>query len=243
MTRILLLMIMLAGPAYADMPARVELIPGWRTDQGTHMAGLRIRLRHGWKTYWRSPGDAGIPPSFDLSASRNLSGMQIHWPTPQAFDNAGMRVIGYKGDIVLPIEFTVPDADAPAQLRGRIDLGVCEEICMPISFELSADLPVATRRAPKVVAALLDGPRDGGAARCDIAPGQYGFTVQMAAPSGIPNGAETVIEHPGISISEPQIVSGAAVAQTYGQSAIARSDLVLTVLDGQGGAVEYRGCE
>ncbi|MFY8145805.1 MAG: protein-disulfide reductase DsbD domain-containing protein, partial [Rhodobacter sp.] len=73
----------LSHPARAmtqDDLLSAEVLPGWRTEQGTHMAALRLTLAPGWKTYWRSPGDAGIPPLFNWSGSQNLSGVRVHWP-------------------------------------------------------------------------------------------------------------------------------------------------------------------
>src|SRR6056297_1113481 len=83
--------------AEAAMPAdvvRAEVLPGWTTGAGTRMAALRLTLAPGWKTYWRAPGDAGIPPAFDWSGSRNLKGVAFHWPAPDVFQSYGIRTIG-----------------------------------------------------------------------------------------------------------------------------------------------------
>ena len=63
-----------------EQPAHADLLTGWRLEDGRHAAAIRIRLDPGWKTYWRAPGDGGIPPSFDWQGARNLAGWSVHWP-------------------------------------------------------------------------------------------------------------------------------------------------------------------
>ncbi|MEM9552608.1 MAG: protein-disulfide reductase DsbD domain-containing protein, partial [Pseudomonadota bacterium] len=74
---------------------QVEVLDGGETAHGTVMTALRLTLADGWKTYWRAPGDAGIPPSFNWRGSRNVGEVAITWPTPQVFNDYGMRSIGY----------------------------------------------------------------------------------------------------------------------------------------------------
>ncbi|MEL7014329.1 MAG: protein-disulfide reductase DsbD domain-containing protein, partial [Pseudomonadota bacterium] len=59
-----------------------RLLTGWRAADGSHIAALQIDLAPGWTTYWRAPGDAGIPPYFDWHASENLSSVDVEWPSP-----------------------------------------------------------------------------------------------------------------------------------------------------------------
>ena len=65
---------------------QAEVLPGWRTPSGTWMAALHLTLSPGWKTYWRVPGEAGIPPLFDIAASTNIAALAVHWPTPHVFE-------------------------------------------------------------------------------------------------------------------------------------------------------------
>jgi DsbC/DsbD-like thiol-disulfide interchange protein len=75
-------------------------------ENGGHMAAVELQLAPGWKTYWRSPGDAGIPPSFDWSGSENVKSVRLHWPAPEVFEANGMQTIGYHERLVLPVEIT-----------------------------------------------------------------------------------------------------------------------------------------
>ena len=112
-----------ALPAHAltqDDVVSARLLSGWQTDRGTHMAALELALAPGWKTYWRAPGDAGIPPSFDFSASTNLKSVRFHWPRPAVFDLNGMQTIGYHDHLVLPIEVTPEDPAQPVTDRKSV---------------------------------------------------------------------------------------------------------------------------
>lgn len=226
-------------------PAQVEILPGWRTEAGTHMAGLRIRLAPGWKTYWRSPGDAGIPPSFDWSGSDNLGAMTVHWPAPEVFDPQQMRILAYRGDVVLPIEFSVPDGANPAQLRGQIMIGICEHICMPMALEVQATLPSGGARDPKIVAALLNRTKPGpGAMGCELAPVKGGIGVSLRVPAQ-PGDHAAIEAGRGIWVSQPTVQRQGqelVVQATADATMLARGDVRLTLISG-GGAVEYRGCD
>ena len=88
-------------------------------DETFHRAGIEMRLAPGWKTYWRYPGDSGIPPRFDFSASRNVKSITVRWPAPQRLADESGVSIGYKHDVVFPLDAL------------KIDYAVCEKICVP----------------------------------------------------------------------------------------------------------------
>ena len=103
----------------------VRLLEGWRQADGRHMSGLEIRLAPGWKTYWRSPGDGGVPTVLTLDVGQP----EMHWPSPDVFFTGTMRSIGYEGDVILPLELTLDQGDQ--RVRGRVEMGVCQDVCMP----------------------------------------------------------------------------------------------------------------
>ena len=94
--------------AQEDMVA-VSIVNGWQMADGSHVAALKFVLADGWKTYWRAPGEAGIPPQFDWRGSRNLARAEIEWPTPKQTMTNGMRTIGYEHVLVLPLRLTPAD--------------------------------------------------------------------------------------------------------------------------------------
>jgi DsbC/DsbD-like thiol-disulfide interchange protein len=123
-----------ASPWDGSDRAAVRLIAGAaRSPAGAtvHRAGVEIRLAPGWKTYWRYPGDSGLPPRFDFSKSRNVKSVAVRWPAPQRLADEGGTSIGYKHDVVFPLDVVPQDAAKPVTLALGIDYAVCEKLCMP----------------------------------------------------------------------------------------------------------------
>ena len=148
---------------------RAEVLDGWQTPSGARIAALRIALDKGWKTYWRSPGDAGIPPQFNFAASENVAGIEVRWPRPVVFDQNGMRSVGYADEVILPIEITPRDPSQPIALSAEMEFGICHDVCVPVSVEVSADLEGPGAPDPVISAALTDQPRPVALeARCDV---------------------------------------------------------------------------
>jgi len=167
--------------SFSDV-AQIEIIPGWKTPHGTHMAGLRVTLQPGWKTYWRSPGDAGIPPQFSWAGSENLTGAEFHWPVPDLLPQSNIVTIGYKDSLVLPIELSPATAGEPISVSGEIHFGVCQDICLPVNLPFSAELPLEGKRDGAIVASLLNQPLSADeagvtSAQCKITPLEDGLQV------------------------------------------------------------------
>ena len=105
-------------------------------------AGVEIKLKEGWKTYWRYPGDSGVPPALDFSKSQNLKAVTVRYPAPTRFpDGGGGNSIGYKGAVILPLHVVPQDASKPVTLNLKLDYAVCEKLCVPAEakLELAAD--------------------------------------------------------------------------------------------------------
>ena len=113
-----------------DQRAAVRLIAG--AQRGTvHRAGIEIRLAPGWKTYWRYPGDSGIPPRFDLSQSKNVKSVTVRYPAPHRLTDESGTSIGYKNSVVFPLEVVPENAARPVALFVKADYAVCEKVCIP----------------------------------------------------------------------------------------------------------------
>jgi DsbC/DsbD-like thiol-disulfide interchange protein len=123
-----------ASPYDGTARAAVRLIAGaTRHDGGgiVHRAGVEIRLAPGWKTYWRYPGDSGVPPRFDFSRSSNVKSVTVRYPAPQRLaDDAGTS-IGYKHDVIFPLDVVAQDTGKPITLSLDIEYAVCEKLCVP----------------------------------------------------------------------------------------------------------------
>jgi suppressor for copper-sensitivity B len=108
---------------------------------GDHVQlGLEFQNKPGWKIYWRSPGDAGLPPQIDWSASANLAGAEIAWPAPHRFSYTGLETMGYEDEIVLPITAKLKQVGAPLALDAKVDYLICAEICVPRHADLALTL-------------------------------------------------------------------------------------------------------
>jgi DsbC/DsbD-like thiol-disulfide interchange protein len=259
----LCLALLAAAPLRAGdgLPAEVvrgEILGGWTTDEGHRMAALRLTLAPGWKTYWRAPGDAGIPPQFDWSGSGNLAGVRVHWPAPELFESFGMRTAVYSDEVVLPLELRPERPGAPIRLRAEVDLGVCETVCIPARLQVAADLDGAGAMDPAIRAALAARPmteaRAGvGAVECRLAPIEDGLRLDatIAVPRlGAREAALVEAGDPGIWVSEPLVARQGdrlhlrvdLVPPRGAALALDRSALRFTLL-GSRRAVDVQGCD
>lgn len=132
-----------AAPVAKVPGAEVELVAGAVGEAGVD-AGIEVRLAPGWKTYWRYPGDSGVPPAVSWSGSANVAGVEMDWPAPRRFpDGGGGYAIGYKGAVLFPLKVRLSDPSKPARLSLAFDFAVCEALCMPARADLTLDLPAA----------------------------------------------------------------------------------------------------
>jgi len=249
----------LAEPA-PESPAQVELLPGWRQADGTHMAALRVSLAPGWHTYWRAPGEAGIPPAFDWSGSTNLAAVRFHWPVPEVFDDNGMVTLGYERELILPIEVVPEDPSADVTLDAHLDMGVCHDICMPESVEVRAVLPEATTEPDRRIAFALDQRPDTAAeaglisAHCEVEPISDGLrvTAKLDLPEVGPREL-AVIEAPDRAIWVSEAVTRRAEGMLTASADLVPPNsqpfdldtrsLRLSVLSKDGRAVDIAGCD
>jgi DsbC/DsbD-like thiol-disulfide interchange protein len=135
-----------ASPWQRDNHSAVRLLAGSRSG-AVLLGGIAVQLQPGWKTYWRTPGDSGVPPRFDFSKSENIDAVTVLWPAPTKFDDgAGGFSLGYHDRIVLPLRIVAKTPDKPVTLRATIDYAVCEKICIPVqaSAELSFNSVAST---------------------------------------------------------------------------------------------------
>ncbi|MEV8465678.1 protein-disulfide reductase DsbD domain-containing protein [Fluviibacterium sp. DFM31] len=235
----------------------ITVLDGWQTERGTVMAGLRITLDAGWKTYWRNPGDSGIPPQFDWGASDNLRAVQVYWPRPEIFQEAGAETLGYMNEFVLPVELFPRDAAAPMRLDGLASVGVCREVCVPVEAVFGGTVgqgdpghAQAIRGALAAQPDRVDGPRT---VSCRVTPIADGLqlTARIAVPSQ--GTTERVVFETGrqdLWISAPVtsreghilVATAELVPPEARPFAFSRSELRVTVL-GQTRAVEMKGCK
>lgn len=234
-----------------------RLLPGAPAAAGTdRVAGLSLSLAEGWKTYWRSPGESGVPPVFDWSGSRNLRSVEVLWPRPELFESFGMRTAGYADAVTLPVRLVAENSALPIDLRLKADLGVCRELCVLEQIELAETIdPGDADGAAQVAVALEALPASavaGGltAAKCRIVgagkerrlEAVLSFARPLRAPVVLVEGPGTVwIGAADTTVAEGELTVSAEVEMLEAAAWIDRGDLRLTVLDGAM-AVDVPGC-
>lgn len=236
-----------------------RLLPGAVQEDGTRLAGLRLTLKDGWKTYWRTPGEAGIPPNFDWSASENVASVRMLWPRPDVFTSFGMQTIGYSGHVVLPMVVTPKDGTRPIRLALTADLGVCKDICVLERFDLSETIEVDQRAIGlgQITRSTETVPRIGAAAglrraTCRIAGAGKSRTLdlQLAFEKPLTDPVVVLESKPGVWFSgiETRQIDASTVGVTAKVSLasdktwITRQDLRVTVLAGPF-AADIHGCK
>jgi DsbC/DsbD-like thiol-disulfide interchange protein len=125
---------------------------------GQHVAAIHIRMNRGFKTYWRHPGDTGVPPVFRFDGSENLAAAEVRFPAPLAFpDGAGGHSFGYDGpEVMFPIHVTAKDPTKPVRLVMAADYAVCEKLCVPAQGQASLALPDRVTQAQQAAIAAAD---------------------------------------------------------------------------------------
>lgn len=201
--------------------AKVRLIPGSAVasdDAKTIRAAVQIKLDDGWKTYWRNPGDSGLPASFDFAASKNLKDAKVLWPAPHRFTDPYGTSIGYEKEVVFPVLVNPEQGDAPVDLDLKLDYAICKDICVPaeahLKLKLEADAgksesfdPIISQFMDKVpVAASLRNANQPSIreAKTELGGAAPLIVVEAHFPKGI-EGADLFVEGPGtIYIPPPQ---------------------------------------
>jgi len=222
------------------------------------MAAVQLDLAPGWHTYWRAPGDAGVPTLIDTRASTNLAGHAIVWPRPKVILQNGYRSIGYEGRVVLPLLIKPHQSGRDIGFTAQIDLGVCKDICIPQTLNVAATLPAqGGARDARIASALADQPysaREAGAQNvtCSIEPTQDGIALTARITMPRIQGKEAVVIETGDPlhwVSTPKsarsgqsLTATAEVQHVEGAPLVIKREAVTISVIGSGAAVEIKGC-
>jgi DsbC/DsbD-like thiol-disulfide interchange protein len=195
--------------------SKVRLVSGTLTgdDGAGPYAGIQLRMESGWKTYWRNPGDSGVPPTFDWSGSKNLKSAEVLYPAPHRFADAGGTAIGYKNDVVFPVKITPERSGEPVELALAFDYGLCKDLCIPNAVTFGVALPPHLGKGDAVLlkTALARVPRP---AQADKLPRIARITAKLDGPEPtleiealFPSGAtgtDLFIESPEVIVPVPK---------------------------------------
>jgi len=192
-----------ASPWVEDTYSAIRLIAGANQSGADSLrAGIEIKMQPAWHTYWRYPGDSGVPPRFSFSGSDNLATVKVLYPAPHAFTDEVGTTIGYKGNVILPLRVFPRQMDKPVTLRAKIDYAVCDRLCVPVEAHLELTLSggggtdnpalaAAEARVPKPVSAAEAGLTARRANYDKLKPLVF---VDLAAPTG--QTVELLVEGP-----------------------------------------------
>jgi DsbC/DsbD-like thiol-disulfide interchange protein len=211
-----------------DLQSAARLIAaGAHNESGGRVfrAGVEIKLREGWKTYWRYPGDSGVPPVLDFSKSQNVKAVTVLYPAPARFpDGAGGTSIGYQGVVVLPLHVVPQDPGKPVTLNLKLDYAVCEKLCVPAEAKLEllltgtanandATLSAAEARVPKRATIGASGTPAIRAVHREVGSGKPRVIVDVAAPPDVPLTLFAEGPTPQWALPLPEPVAGAPTGQ------------------------------
>ena len=155
-----------AAPARADasfwmqgVQAEVRVISAFTATGETETTvplGLEFQMNEGWHIYWRTPGEAGLPPELDHGPSLNVAETAFSWPVPTRDVTYGIETFVYKDRVVLPLEVSLQNPGEPLDLRGKVDFLICADVCIPDSVEVDFSLPGGAAEIAEGEAALLN---------------------------------------------------------------------------------------
>lgn len=216
-----------ASPWAEGIHSRARLLAGGRQG-GVLLAGVEIEMDKGWKTYWRTPGDSGLPPFFDWEGSANLQTAEVLWPAPRRFTDASGTFAGYKTKVVFPVRVRPARTGAPVDLKLNLQYAVCADICVPAEANLALSLAASNASGARAIAAYLDR-----------------VPARLAKPDGVSPAVKTVTA----DLADPKphlIVEAVYPGGTAGADLLVEGPQGVYVppakkLDaGQGGGIRYR---
>ena len=183
-----------ASPWSNDSRSSIRLVAGANKSGETPLkAGIEMKLLSGWHTYWRYPGDSGVPPRFDFSGSGNLKSAKVLYPAPQLHSDEAGQTIGYNESVIFPVEVTPKEPGKPVDLKLKIDYAVCEKLCVPAEGTAALSLaPGASAQDAAVQTAFAKVPQHIDSAAAGLTAKRVGggakplVMVDMPAPANTP---------------------------------------------------------
>ena len=237
-----------SGPAVEGTTSSVRLMTaedGVAPGAATLSAGIEVDLADGWKTYWRSAGEIGLPPEVDWTGSENVASAELLYPAPQRFTAFEIENFGYEDRVIFPVRITLQEPGAPARLRAELRLLVCAEVCVPETARLALDLPAGggvdgdAARAIAAAAARVPGTAEAAGLTLRAAHlSDEALTLRLdadpplAAPDLFPEAGRAGFGAPDIRLSDGGRTLWARLPVTVPPSPVEATPLDLTVVDG-----------
>lgn len=135
-----------SGWVYAK-GGKVRILATPASADGLIRAAVIIDLKPGWTTYWRNPGQTGVPPQLGTDGSRNIRSAELRFPPPGLLDEGGAPAIGYAHSVAFPLSIRQEQAGKASVLKADLFIGMCKEICIPVSASYKLDILPASAAA------------------------------------------------------------------------------------------------
>lgn len=140
--------------AWADNEGgRMRLVALAPDAGGKIRAALQIEPKPGWITYWKEPGNSGIPPQITIAPESGVTLDAIAYPVPKHFFNGAIEDIAYDGPVTLPLSLTAA-GKGPVTIDAAAFIGICKDICIPFQANLQLKLGPAIQSHPEEEAIL-----------------------------------------------------------------------------------------
>ncbi|WP_321394265.1 protein-disulfide reductase DsbD domain-containing protein [Emcibacter sp.] len=218
--------------------------------------GWQVKLKDGWKTYWRTPGEAGMPPSWNWDNSGDLREIAVKWPVPERMTFFGYVSNVYHDELVVPIEVHLGSGDGQVALALTMDFMICKEVCIPLTADYRLELDnLAGLEVSLYQQALLEKfrnrvPREEDPGFLYVQDNGKGLlTVSLKTPeSGGITYRDLFVEGPeDFYFSEPRLRNGAdsvlfeiPYTQERSHGSLVGEEVILTLVPGAGQAREVR---
>ena len=135
--------------------ARIRIVAAAPDSEGVIRAAIDVELSPGWTTYWRNPGESGIPPQLDTAGSLNVASAVLAFPPPVALDEGGVTAIGYDAPVALPLTIRQAQPGRDTVLRANLFMGVCKKICIPVHEQFSLNIPAASAPESSIASVVV----------------------------------------------------------------------------------------
>ena len=205
---VLFALTLLITPATAGETPWQDIAPGVRLrmissdvlkPDGTTMVALELDMPQNFNTYWRVPGESGIPTEVDTSGSNGVSGHELLWPYPMIETKNGLTDFIYRGPTVLPLELKLEGGRG--DLKASVTMGVCSDICVPAlaSFSLPLDFARPDRGQGLRIAQAVA-----------LAPQRWSEPMQPLGPIWLDKAARAI----AVSVADPRVDLQSLIADT-----------------------------
>ncbi len=158
--------------------------------------GLNLKMKKGWHTYWRTPGDSGLPTTITWALPAGMSAGAIQWPPPERVPTGDLMNFGYEGEVTLLTPVKVEGAPGAGKIVADAMWLVCAEVCIPEDGHFEIPITIAAANGPLTEdAALIDAARKTIPAKASFPvtakrePGTYVITLGPGLPAGVTGAA------------------------------------------------------